>query len=72
MASPYKLLQSAYDSQEGGFGGSYPTTSGLLARAYLCEIVAKPPRMLFSTMRSSLAFEYFKADAHASEGRVIK
>jgi len=80
IAPPYKLLQSVYDSQEGGFEGSYPSTSGLLAQACRCEMVAIPPRMLFSTiryisgsvMRSSLTFVYFKADAQASDGRVIK
>ena len=62
-----------------GLEGSYPSTSGLLARAYRYEMVAIPPRILFSTikymsgsvMRSSSALVYFKVDAHASDGRVI-
>ena len=63
-----------------GFDGSYSFTTGLLARAYPCEVVAIPPRMLFSiikyisatVIRSSLAVVYFKADAHTSDGRVIR
>ena len=63
-----------------GLEGSYLSTSGLLAWAYRCEMVAIPPRIFFSiikymsgsVMRSNLAVVYFKADAHASDARVIK
>ena len=80
MAVPYRLFASKYVIQLLGLEGSYPSTSGLLARVYRCEMVAIPPRILFSTikymsgsvMRSSSAPVYVKADAHASDGRVIK
>jgi len=80
MAVPLRLFASKYVLQLLGLEGSYPSTSGFLAWACRCKIVAIPPRILFSiikylsgsVMRSSLAFVYFKADAHASDGRVIK
>ena len=66
LPPPYKLLLSVYDNHEWGFEGSYPSTRGLLARAWRSEMVSIPPRMLFSTMsymfgsvvRSSLALFY--------------
>ena len=63
-----------------GFVWSYPFTSGLLAWACQYEMFAIQPHILFSiikyilgsVIRSSLTFVYFKAYAHASDGKVIK
>ena len=79
MAVSDVLLASKYVIQLLSLEGSYPCTNGLLAWAYRCEMVAIPLRILFSiikymsgsVIKSSLSVVYFKADDHASDGRVI-